>query len=66
MGDVPKRQVGGVNSGGPRSNGRTSARGDDSRMIAVTTEWLCTGSSQAGAAGYLPTVPADSEEPSLD
>jgi hypothetical protein len=35
-------------------------------MIAVTTERLATASDSVAAAGYLPTVPADSEEPALD
>lgn len=60
----------------PQIAGRTSARldgpgriatwGDGLRMIAVTTERLATASGSAGCSGYLPTVPADSEEPALD
>lgn len=49
-----------------RLGGGIAPWGDGLRMIAVTTERLATASGSAAAAGYLPTVPADSEEPVLD
>jgi hypothetical protein len=39
---------------------------DSGHMIAVTGEQLATASGPAATSGYLPTVPADSEERSLD
>jgi hypothetical protein len=59
----------GPTSGGPRLGGGIAPIapwGDGLRMIAVTTERLATASGSAAATGYLPTVPADSEEPVLD
>ncbi len=56
----------GFASGMPRSHGRSAPWGDGLRMIAVTTERLAMVNCSAGTAGYLPTVPADSEEPALD
>jgi hypothetical protein len=53
-------------AGRPRLSGGITPWGDGLRMIAVTTERLATTSGSAAAAGYLPTVPADSEEPALD
>ena len=50
----------------PRLGGRIAPWSDGLRMIAVTTERLATASGSAAATGYLPTVPADSEEPALD
>jgi len=35
-------------------------------MIAVTAERIAVAGGSAESAGYLPTVPADSEEPALD
>ena len=53
-------------SGRPRLGGGIEPWGDGLRMIAVTTERLVIASDTTGAAGYLPTVPADSEGPALD
>jgi hypothetical protein len=53
-------------SGSPRLGGGIEPWGDGLRMIAVTTERIAVASDSAGTAGYLPTVPADSEEPALD
>jgi hypothetical protein len=46
--------------------GRSAPWGDGLRMIAVTTERLALANCSAGTSAYLPTVPADSEEPALD
>ena len=56
----------GAPSGRPRPHGGIASWGDGLRMIAVTSERLATASGPATATGYLPTVPADSEEPALD
>lgn len=56
----------GLTSGRPRLGGGIAPWADGLRMIAVTTERLATASGSAAATGYLPTVPADSEEPALD
>jgi hypothetical protein len=53
-------------SGSPRLGGGIEPWGDGLRMIAVTSERIAVASDSAGTAGYLPTVPADSEEPALD
>jgi hypothetical protein len=50
----------------PRLGGGIEPWGDGLRMIAVTTERIAIANGSTGAAGYLPTVPADSEEPALD
>jgi len=42
------------------------ARRDDTRMIAVRNERLATAEDLAGFSGYLPAIPADSEDRSLD
>ena len=55
-----------TSAGRPRLGGGIERWGDGSRMIAVTTERLVIASGSTGASGYLPTVPADSEEPGLD
>jgi hypothetical protein len=47
-------------------HGRIAGWGDGLRMIAVTTERLCTADGPAETTGYLPTVPADSAERILD
>ena len=56
----------GPQSGRPRLGSGIESWGDGLRMIAVTTERLAVASGSTEAAGYLPTVPADSEEPALD
>jgi len=56
----------GLTAGTPRLGGGMAHWGDGLRMIAVTTERLATAAGSAAATGYLPTVPADSEEPALD
>jgi hypothetical protein len=48
------------------ANGHSARRNDCQGMIAVTPEHVAPASGSAGTSGYLPTVPADSEEPSLD
>jgi hypothetical protein len=53
-------------SGRLRLGGGIAPWGDGLRMIAVTTERLATTSGPAAATDYLPTLPADSEEPALD
>jgi hypothetical protein len=53
-------------SGRPRLGGGIEPWRDGLRMIAVTAERIAVASGSAEAAGYLPTVPADSEEPALD
>jgi hypothetical protein len=45
---------------------RHTSWSDCLRMIAVTAEQLSTVSDSADSAGYVPTVPADSEDRSLD
>jgi hypothetical protein len=50
----------------PRLGGGIEPWGDGLRMIAVKNERIAVASGSAEAAGYLPTVPADSEEPALD
>jgi hypothetical protein len=49
-------------AGVPRVSGRSAPWGDGLRMIAVTTERLAMANCSAGSAGYLPTVPPDSED----
>jgi hypothetical protein len=56
----------GPSSGRPRLGRGITHWSDGLRMIAVTTERLATASGPAESSGYLPTVPADSEEPALD
>jgi hypothetical protein len=63
--DIDQHQVR-ATSGRPRLGGGIAPWGDGLRMIAVTSERLATASGSAAATGYLPTVPADSEEPALD
>jgi hypothetical protein len=53
-------------SGRPRLGRGIERWGDGLRMIAVKTERIAVASGSAESAGYLPTVPADSEEPALD
>jgi hypothetical protein len=53
-------------SGRPRLRSRIEPWGDGLRMIAVTTERLAVASGSPETARYLPTVPADSEEPAPD
>ncbi len=53
-------------SGSLAIHARSAGWRDGLRMIAVTTERLCTADSPAEATGYLPTVPADSAERILD
>ncbi len=53
-------------SGSAGFRGRIAGWGDGLRMIAVTTERLCTADGPAEITGYLPTVPADSAERVLD
>jgi hypothetical protein len=50
----------------PRLGGGIQPWGDGLRMIAVTNERIAVASGSTESAGYLPTVPADSEEPALD
>jgi len=50
----------------PRLGGSIERWGDGLRMIAVTAERIAVAGGSAESAGYLPTVPADSEEPALD
>jgi len=57
---------GGPASSRPRLGGGMTPWGDGLRMIAVTTERLATASGSVAVTGYLPTVPADSEEPAPD
>jgi hypothetical protein len=52
-------------SGSLAINCRIAGWSDGLRMIAVTSERLCTADGPA-EAGYLPTVPADSAERILD
>jgi hypothetical protein len=56
----------GLVPGRARLAGGIAPWGDGLRMIAVATERLATAGGSAAAAGYLPTVPGDSEEPALD
>jgi hypothetical protein len=56
----------GPTSGRPRLGGGIEPWGDGLRMIAVRTERIAIAIGSAEAAGYLPTVPADSEEPAMD
>ena len=56
----------GPTSGGPRLGSGIEPWGDGLRMIAVRTERIAIANGSTGAVGYLPTVPADSEEPALD
>ena len=46
----------------PRINPSSAPWGDGLRMIAVTSERLAMANCSAGPAGYLPTVPPDSED----
>ena len=50
----------------PRLGGGIEPWGDGLRMIAVTNERIAGASGSTESAGYLPTLPADSEEPALD
>jgi hypothetical protein len=63
--DIDQRR-GGPTSRRPHLGGGMTPWSDGQRMIAVTTERLATASGSAAATGYLPTVPADSEERILD
>jgi hypothetical protein len=47
-------------------NGLHATWSDCLRMIAVTAEQLSTVSSSVETAGYVPTIPADSEDRRLD
>jgi hypothetical protein len=49
----------------PRGHGRPARRGGGTSMIAVTSERLAI-SGNAAAGGYLPAVPADSDDRSFD
>jgi hypothetical protein len=51
---------------GQRPHVRPARRGSGLRMLAVTPERLAVAESLAGAPGYLPTIPADSEDRSFD
>lgn len=55
-----------TSAGMPRLGGGIERWGDGLRMIAVTTERLVMASGSTETSGYLPTVPADSEERALD
>jgi len=61
-----ERYLDGRASGRPRLGASIERWGDGLRMIAVTTERIAVAGGSAESAGYLPTVPADSEEPALD
>jgi hypothetical protein len=56
----------GATSGRPYLGGGIEPWGDGLRMIAVRTERTAIAIGSTEAARYLPTVPADSEEPALD
>ena len=56
----------GLSSGRPRLGGGIAPWGDGLRMIDVTSERLATASGSAESSRYLPTVAADSDEPTLD
>jgi len=60
------RQPGQFPSDRPEANGRQARWNDCLRMIAVTAEQLSTASAPAETSGYVPTVPADSDERSVD
>ena len=60
------RQPGQFPSDRPGANGRQARWSDCLRMIAVTAEQLSTASAPAETSGYVPTVPADSDERSVD
>lgn len=60
------RQPGQFPSDRPGAHGRQARWSDCLRMIAVTAEQLSTASASAETSGYVPTVPADSEERSVD
>jgi hypothetical protein len=64
--DTDRQLRGAETPGRPRLGGGIAPWADGLRMIAVTTERLATASGSAAGTGYLPTVPADSEEPALD
>lgn len=51
--------------GRPRGHGRAT-RWSGTRMIAVTAERLAIAEDLAGTTGYLPAIPADSEDRSFD
>jgi hypothetical protein len=48
------------------ANGRHETWSDCLRMIDVTAEQLSAVSGSAESSGYVPTVPADSEDRRLD
>jgi hypothetical protein len=59
-------RCGGDYGTGSRSHGRLTRRGGGLRMLAVTPERLAVAESLAGIPGYLPAIPADSEDRSFD
>ena len=59
-------RYGGEFGSGPRGHGRAGRRGSGLRMLAVTAERLAVDESLAGSPGYLPTIPADSEDRIFD
>jgi hypothetical protein len=57
---------GGDNGTGSRPPGRPNRRSGGLQMLAVTAERLTVAGSLAGFAGYLPAIPADSEDRCFD
>ena len=59
-------RCGADNGTGTRPHGRLTRRGSGLRMLAVIPERLAVAESMAGVPGYLPTIPADSEDRGFD
>lgn len=56
----------GDNGTGSRQPGRPTRRSGGLQMLAVTAERLTVAGSLPGVAGYLPAIPADSEDRCFD